>query len=56
MCGGGANLLGIDKLFSQETRMPVFIADDPQAAVALGCGQLLENIDLRNKVKIIGID
>lgn len=56
LCGGGANLPGIDKLFSQETRMPVFIADDPQAAVALGCGQLLENISLRNKVKITDID
>ncbi|MDD3679704.1 MAG: rod shape-determining protein, partial [Candidatus Shapirobacteria bacterium] len=56
LCGGGASLPGIDQLFSQETKMPAFVAEDPQAAVALGCGQLLENIELRNKVKIIGID
>lgn len=56
LCGGGANLPGIDRLFSQETKMPVFIAEDPQAAVALGCGKLLEDIDLRDRVKIIGIN
>jgi rod shape-determining protein MreB and related proteins len=51
LCGGGANLFGIDKLFSQETKMPVFVAEDPQAAVVLGCGKLLENVDLRDRVK-----
>ncbi len=55
LCGGGAKLPGIDRLFSQETKMPVFIAEDPQAAVALGCGRLLENVDLRDRVKIVGI-
>ncbi|KUK84089.1 MAG: rod shape-determining protein MreB [Microgenomates bacterium 39_6] len=56
LCGGGANLPGIDQLFSQETKMPVFIAEDPQAAVALGCGKLLEDVSLRDKVKIVGIN
>jgi len=52
LCGGGANLPGIDRLFSQEIKMPVFIADDPQAAVALGCGKLLKDTKLREMVKI----
>lgn len=55
LCGGGANLSGIDKLFSQETKMPVFVAEDPQAAVVLGCGKLLENVDLRDRVKVSDI-
>jgi len=55
LCGGGANLPGIDQLFSQEIRMPAFISDDPQAAVVLGCGELLDNVDLRDRVKIVGI-
>lgn len=55
LCGGGANLPGIDRLFSQETQMPAFIVEDPQAAVVLGCGKLLEEVDLRNRVKIINI-
>jgi len=52
LCGGVANLPGIDRLFSREIKMPVFIADDPQAAVVLGCGKLLENAKLRGRVKI----
>lgn len=55
LCGGGANLPGIDRLFSQETQMPAFIVEDPQAAAVLGCGKLLEEVDLRNRVKIINI-
>jgi len=52
LCGGVANLPGIDRLFSREIKMPVFVADDPQAAVVLGCGKLLENAKLREKVKV----
>ncbi len=53
LCGGMANLSGIDRLFSREIKMPVFIADDPQAAVVLGAAKLLENNKLREKVKIV---
>ena len=55
LCGGVANLPGIDSLFSREIKMPVFVADDPQAAVVLGCEKLLGNAKLRGKVKV-GID
>ncbi|MEJ6951264.1 rod shape-determining protein MreB [Natronospora cellulosivora (SeqCode)] len=45
MTGGGALLDGLAKLLSKETDIPVFIADDPLACVAIGTGQALEEID-----------
>jgi actin-like ATPase involved in cell morphogenesis len=32
--------------------MPVFVADDPLTCVARGCGKLLENPMLLNKLKV----
>jgi len=43
LTGGGALLKNIDKRFSKETGLPVFIADDPLACVAIGTGKALEN-------------
>ncbi|MCM8784751.1 MAG: rod shape-determining protein [Candidatus Omnitrophica bacterium] len=40
--GGGALLKGIDKLISQETKLPVYIAEDPLTAVVRGTGRMLE--------------
>ena len=43
LTGGGALLKNIDKRFSKETGLPVHIADDPLACVAVGTGKALEN-------------
>ncbi|HIZ55041.1 MAG TPA: rod shape-determining protein [Firmicutes bacterium] len=43
LTGGGALLRGLDRLISQETGMPVFIAERPLDCVADGTGQVLEN-------------
>ncbi|WP_415271494.1 rod shape-determining protein [Candidatus Pelagibacter sp. Uisw_121] len=43
LTGGGALLKNIDKRFSKETGLPVFIADDPLACVAIGTGKALEH-------------
>ncbi len=42
IAGGGALLRGIDELISQETKLPVYIADDPLTAVVRGTGKMLE--------------
>ena len=42
LAGGGALLRGLDRLISQETAMPVHIADDPLSCVALGTGKVVE--------------
>lgn len=54
MAGGGSMIAGIDKLMSEETRMPVFIADDPMTAVVRGCGRVLDDIKLLQKVRVVG--
>ena len=42
LTGGGALLKNIDKRFSKETGLPVHIADDPLACVAIGTGKALD--------------
>lgn len=46
LTGGGALLANLDKVISDETNMPVFIAEEPLDCVAKGTGQALEHIDL----------
>jgi|TARA_A100001011_G_scaffold395911_1_gene492272 rod shape-determining protein MreB len=46
LTGGGALLKNIDKRFSKETGLPVYIADDPLACVAIGTGKALENEEI----------
>lgn len=41
LTGGGALLQGLDELISNETEVPVFIADDPLSCVAIGTGKML---------------
>ena len=48
LAGGGALLKGLDKLLSEETDLPVFVADDPLRAVARGTGIMLQDIDMIN--------
>lgn len=45
MTGGGVLLKGFDKLLSEETDIPVFLADNPLTCVARGTGQALEELD-----------
>ena len=45
LAGGGALLHGLDVRLRDETGMPVFIADRPLDAVALGSGQSLEEFE-----------
>ncbi|KKR81102.1 MAG: Rod shape-determining protein mreB [Candidatus Daviesbacteria bacterium GW2011_GWA1_41_61] len=52
--GGGALLRGLDKKIAEETKMPVWIADDPLTTVVRGCGRVLEDLDLLSKVKVTG--
>ena len=52
MAGGGSLLRGLDRLVSEQTGMPVHLAEDPLLAVAYGTGRVLENIDILRKVLI----
>ena len=45
MTGGGSLLRNLDKLLSQETGMPVYVAEDALSCVALGTGKAVENVD-----------
>jgi rod shape-determining protein MreB len=45
LTGGGALLKDIDRLISEETGLPVHIADDPLTCVARGGGMVLELLD-----------
>tara|TARA_B100001123_G_scaffold432794_1_gene556399 strand:+ start:273 stop:1310 length:1038 start_codon:yes stop_codon:yes gene_type:complete len=42
LTGGGALLKNIDKLIAKETGLPVTVADDPLACVAIGTGKALD--------------
>ena len=46
LTGGGALLKNVDKRFSKETGLPVNIADDPLACVAIGTGKALEQREI----------
>ncbi len=50
LAGGGALLRGLDKLLSEETGLPVHIADDPLSAVAEGAGRVLNELSFLRKV------
>jgi rod shape-determining protein MreB len=54
VAGGGALLNGIDKAISEATKMPVWIADDPLTCVARGCGKVLSDESLLERVRVVG--
>ena len=43
--GGGAQLSGLDLLISQQTGMPVVLADNPMDCVAIGTGILSGDLE-----------
>jgi len=51
LSGGSAQLRGLDKLLSEQTGLPVTLADDPLSAVAEGTGVVMNELDFlaRNK-------
>lgn len=57
LTGGGALLHGMDRLLSEELKVPVMVAENPMACVAMGTGIMLENLDRvpqKRKSKIFG--
>jgi rod shape-determining protein MreB len=44
LTGGGALLRNLDKVISEETKMPVLIAENPLDCVAIGTGRALDQI------------
>ena len=50
LTGGGALLKNIDKRLSKETGLPVHIAEDPLACVAIGTGKALEQEEIFSTV------
>ncbi len=46
LSGGGALLKNLDKLLSQVTGVPCYVADDPLLCVAKGTGKVLDDLDL----------
>jgi rod shape-determining protein MreB and related proteins len=52
LTGGGALLRNLDKVISEETNMPVLIAENPLDCVAIGTGKALDHIQLfKNRAK-----
>ncbi|RYL94682.1 rod shape-determining protein [Sporolactobacillus sp. Y61] len=49
MTGGGALLHNLDHVLSDETKMPVIVAENPLDCVAIGTGRSLENLHLFRK-------
>ncbi|HAT50850.1 MAG: rod shape-determining protein [Magnetococcales bacterium] len=50
LTGGGALLRGLDQLLSEETQLPVFIAEDPLSCVVMGSGRALEELDTMSDI------
>lgn len=44
LTGGGARLTGFDRLLAEATGMPVHLASDPEASVAVGASHYLEEV------------
>ncbi|MBF0199867.1 MAG: rod shape-determining protein [Desulfamplus sp.] len=52
LTGGGALLKNLDKLLREKTGLPIIIAEDPLSTVALGCGKVLDSLDMLREVVI----
>lgn len=54
LTGGGALLNNLDHVLSDETKMPVIVAENPLDCVAVGTGRSLENLHLFRKKARVG--
>ena len=52
LAGGGALIKNLDKLLSQKTGMPVYVAEDPLECVVKGTGKTLEDLERLKTVLI----
>jgi rod shape-determining protein MreB len=52
IAGGGSMLKNLDKRLREETGLPVTLAEDPLACVALGTGQMLTDFNLLRKISL----
>jgi rod shape-determining protein MreB and related proteins len=52
MAGGGALLPGLDMLLREETGLPVAVAEEPLLSVVHGVSQVLDDIDLLEKISV----
>lgn len=52
LAGDGANLLGLDRLINQATKIPVWVAEKPEDCTVKGCGRLLQDEKLLKKIKV----
>ena len=53
LTGGGALLRNIDRLLTQETGVPCFVAEDPMSCIAIGAGKALENYDIMRRALML---
>jgi rod shape-determining protein MreB len=51
LAGGGALLRGLDRRLAQETKFPVYVADEPLSSVVQGTGEMLEETEMLVKVQ-----
>ncbi len=51
LAGGGALLRGLDRRLAQETKFPVYVAEEPLSSVVLGTGEMLEETEMLAKVQ-----
>jgi len=52
LTGGGSQLRNLDVLISDETGLPCFLCDEPEFAVVLGTGAVLDELDLLREVAL----
>jgi rod shape-determining protein MreB and related proteins len=52
LTGGGALLLGIDRLLQNVLHIPVYVVDDPLSAVARGTGIILDDMEYYREILI----
>ena len=51
LAGGGAQLRGLDRRLAQETRFPVYVAEEPLTCVVRGAAEVLEEVAIMRKVQ-----
>jgi rod shape-determining protein MreB len=51
LAGGGALLKGLDRRLTQETKFPVYVAEEPLTCVVRGTGEVLEETEMLAKVQ-----